>query len=326
MLDMLDPGRWGLPEDPKLLIALVGACASMLSLASIWMALTPRNPGVAKARTIAERRSALKRQVVQGNRRRSDRALGFMTAVVRRLNLIGTDYAVSLSGQLARAGLRQRRTLIAVLFCKLVAPPAGIVVAVILADFMGYPPTQPLHWAGLVLVGLALGYYAPDVYVRNLADRRAEQLRLGIPDALDLLVICAEAGLSLDQSMTRVSREMARSAPEVSDELALTAVELGFLPNRKDALENLRERTALPAIRALVNTLMQTEKFGTPLAGALRVLSSELREERLSKAEEKAARLPVMLTVPMILFIMPPLFVVLIGPGILRVMDGFSGL
>ena len=137
-------------------------------------------------------------------------------------------------------------------------------------------------------------------------------------------MICAEAGLSLDAAVTRVARELALSCPDLADELGLTAVELGFLPNRRQALMNLTKRTDLPPIRGVVNTLVQTERYGTPLAHSLRVLSAEFREERMMKAEEKAARLPAVLTVPMILFILPTLFIVLIGPAIIQVMAQFK--
>jgi len=138
-------------------------------------------------------------------------------------------------------------------------------------------------------------------------------------------VICAEGGLSLDGALNRVSREFRRFLPEMADELGLAAIELGFLPNRRQALMNLAKRTDLPSIRGVVNTLVQTERYGTPLAHSLRVLSAEFREERMLKAEEKAAKLPATLTVPMILFILPTLFIVLIGPAIIQVMATFHG-
>ena len=133
-------------------------------------------------------------------------------------------------------------------------------------------------------------------------------------------MICADAGLSLDAAMTRVAREIGADAPEIADELGLTAIELGFLPDRRDALAGLAKRVDTPSIRGLVNTLTQTEKYGTPLSQALRVLAGEFRNLRLMKAEEKAARLPATLTVPMIVFILPPLFVILIGPAIIQVL------
>jgi tight adherence protein C len=142
-----------------------------------------------------------------------------------------------------------------------------------------------------------------------------------MPDALDLMVICAEAGLSLDAALDRVSREMRPSCAELAEEVGLTGVELGFLPNRSQALQNLSDRVPIHGIVGLVNTLIQTEKYGTPLAQALRVLSAEMRNDRIMAAETKAAKLPATLTVPMILFILPPLFVVLLGPAILKVLE-----
>ena len=153
------------------------------------------------------------------------------------------------------------------------------------------------------------------------AAKRRQALRKGAPDGLDLLVICAEAGLSLDTALNRVAEEIALSAPELADELALTGVELNFLPERRMALDNLARRADLPAIRGVVNTLIQTEKYGTPLSQSLRVLSAEFRDQRMLRAEEKAARLPAILTVPMILFILPTLFIVLVGPAMIDVYD-----
>jgi tight adherence protein C len=140
------------------------------------------------------------------------------------------------------------------------------------------------------------------------------------------MVICTEAGLSLDATLTRVSREMMSSSPELADELSLTGLELGFLPERRVALDNLTQRTELQMIRSLVNTLIQAERYGTPLSQSLRVMSSESREERMLNAEAKAARLPAMMTVPMILFILPPLFIVLLGPAIVNTIDALSGM
>jgi len=138
------------------------------------------------------------------------------------------------------------------------------------------------------------------------------------------LVICAEAGQSLDAALTRVARESGASSPELADEIGLTSIELGFLPNRRQALLNLQRRADIPPIRAVINTLMQTERYGTPLAHSLRVLAAEFRDERMMKAEEKAARLPAIMTVPMICFILPALFIVLIGPAIIKVLETFS--
>jgi len=160
--------------------------------------------------------------------------------------------------------------------------------------------------------------------LRNAAAKRAKNIKLALPDGLDLMVICAEAGLSLDAALARVSRELGNGAPELAEELGMTAAELTFLPERRLAFDNLNARTNSDGIRAVVNTLQQTAKFGTPLAQSLRVLAAEMRQARMTRAEEKAARLPALLTVPMILFILPCLFIVLLGPAAIGIIDTFA--
>jgi len=150
-------------------------------------------------------------------------------------------------------------------------------------------------------------------------------MQKGLPDALDLMVICAEAGLSLDATLNRISHELEASWPELAEEFGITAAELTFLPDRRQAFDNLNARTNMASIRGVVNTLLQTAKFGTPLAHSLRVLAAEFRDARMIRAEEKAARLPALLTVPLILFILPTLFIVLLGPAALGIIDTFSG-
>jgi tight adherence protein C len=175
-----------------------------------------------------------------------------------------------------------------------------------------------------VAAGALIGSYkAPDYFVKNKIDKRSAAIRKGLPDALDLLVICAEAGLTVDAAFHRVAKELGRAYPELGDEFALTAIELGFLTDRRAAFENLAMRIDLEAVRGVVTTMIQTEKYGTPLASALRVLSAEFRNERMMRAEEKAARLPAIMTVPLILFILPVLFIVILGPAACSISDQF---
>ncbi len=174
--------------------------------------------------------------------------------------------------------------------------------------------------AGLLAAGA--GWGLPRLLPVNAAMRRRQRLEVALPDAVDLLVICAEAGLSLDVALARVGRELGQAAPDLAGEFALTAVELGFLARRADAFDALAGRAPLPMLRALCHLLVQTERYGTPLAQGLRVLAQEFRTNRMLHAEEKAARLPAIMTVPMIAFILPPLFVVLIGPAVIQVLGG----
>ena len=168
---------------------------------------------------------------------------------------------------------------------------------------------------------LILSYKAADIWLKNLINKRSDLIRKGLPDALDLLVICAEAGLTVDAAFNRVAKELGHAYPELGDEFQLTAIELGFLTDRKLAFENLAIRVDLEAVKGVVTTMIQTEKYGTPLASALRVLSAEFRNERMMRAEEKAARLPAIMTVPLILFILPVLFVVILGPAACSISD-----
>ena len=170
------------------------------------------------------------------------------------------------------------------------------------------------------------GHADPRLQVaRPVAQEQGRQavhaIRKGLPDALDLLVICAEAGLTVDAAFGRVARELGKAYPELGDEFALTSIELGFLTDRRSAFENLANRIDLDAVRGVVTTMIQTEKYGTPLASALRVLSAEFRNERMMRAEEKAARLPAIMTVPLILFILPVLFIVILGPAACSIND-----
>lgn len=188
----------------------------------------------------------------------------------------------------------------------------------LVADRSGETSSQVIWYLLLVL-----GFFIPDLVVKRQKKVRLQRLGRSLPDGLDLLVICAEAGLSLDAALKRVADEFITVVPELSEELLLTSVELNFLPDRRQALANLGNRVELPAFRGVVATLIQTEKYGTPLAQALRALASEFREHRLLTAEEKAARLPAILTVPMIVFILPALFIVLAAPAFIQVSAKF---
>jgi pilus assembly protein TadC len=190
---------------------------------------------------------------------------------------------------------------------------SGPAAARLIAATLLLPLLALLLGAPWPAVLLATG--APALHARNMALRRTAALQRGLPEALDLLVICADSGLPLDVALARSARELAPAQPAIAAELATTAVELGFLPRRADAFANLARRVPLPVVTALADTLTQTERFGTPLAAALSVMASESRSARLLAAEARAARLPALMTVPMILFVLPPLFVVLVGPA-----------
>ena len=309
------------------LIVAMAAMTACVSLAAVWMALLHRDPAVRRARALAAQREAL-RSGMLAVRRREDRlqAMTIMRQVVERLQLMRSAQAEKISLKLARAGWRSKDAVVRYLFARIALPFAfGGGALLLLYGFDAYNLESTVKLL-VSLVAVMVGAYAPDMLVKNAALKRQDKIRKGLPDALDLMVICAEAGLSLDATMRRVADELGKAAPELADEFGLTSLELGFLEDRQKALQNMVLRTDLVAMRVMINTLVQAEKYGTPLAHSLRILSADSRTERVLKAEEKAARLPAMLTVPMIIFILPPLFVVLLGPAALDIADAFKNL
>ncbi len=311
-------------EDLIVAMAAVSAC---VSLAAVWMALLHRDPAVRRARALAAQREAL-RSGMLAVRRREDRiqAMTIMRQVVERLQLMRSAQAEKISLKLARAGWRSKDAVVRYLFARIALPFAfGGGALLLLYGFDAYNLESTVKLL-VSLVAVMVGAYAPDMCVKNASLKRQDKIRKSLPDALDLMVICAEAGLSLDATMRRVADELGQAAPELADEFGLTSLELGFLEDRQKALQNMVLRTDLVAMRGMINTLVQAEKYGTPLAHSLRILSAESRTERVLKAEEKAARLPAMLTVPMIIFILPPLFVILLGPAALDIADAFKNL
>ncbi len=309
------------------LVAYVAGMSVLFGIVTLWFATIERQPSAGRLKALKQRRDDLYTSVVTPKRRGlAEQGLGFARRVTKRFQLLTGEQAAKASHKLMQAGFRSRDAVPLYMFAKLVLPAAfGLAMAFVL---YGVDPWGLDDQANLMIAcaSVLIGFYAPEIFVKNLADRRRVVLSRALPDALDLMVITSEAGLNLDSSLSRVAREIRLSCPELADELELTSIELGFLPERRQALENLEVRTGLPIVRALVSTLAQAEKYGTPLAQSLRVLANEMRDERLMKAEEKAARLPATLTVPMVLFILPSLFIVLIGPGILRVLDNISKL
>ena len=309
------------------LIIGMAAVSALMATVGAWYGLVDHNTGARRARELAASREQLRAGLAGVRKRTSSRqvSIGFMKQVVGRISVRRTQQADRLARTLAQAGFRNKDAIVAYQFAKIVLPIAlGLGAVVLFYGFGLYSLSGPVR--ALSCVGaLGLGYMLPDIYLKNTTDKRRHAMRKALPDALDLMVICAEAGLSLDATLKRVSEEFGEACAPLADELALAALELGFLPDRRQALRNLDLRTNIPGIRGMVNNLLQADKYGTPIAQALRVLSAEFREERMLKAEEKAARLPAMLTVPMIIFILPPLFVVLLGPAILRTIDALSG-
>jgi tight adherence protein C len=308
--------------------SVLSAIATFAVLVAIYAAATARDPMAKRVKALNERREQLKAGIVASTskRRRNITNRNEVADKVRSLlasfKMLQDEQVVAAQKKLMQAGIRSKDIAFVVIFARFVLPVVlggFAVVAVYYLDWLeGYGDFQKY---GAVVGSFGLAYKAPDLYLKNRIQKRSDAIRKGLPDALDLLVICAEAGLTVDASFGRVARELGKAYPELGDEFALTSIELGFLTDRRQAFENFANRIDLEAVRGVVATMIQTEKYGTPLASALRVLSAEFRNERMMRAEEKAARLPAIMTVPLILFILPVLFIVILGPAACSIND-----
>lgn len=310
-------------------VAAFVALSTFLVVLAVWRTLLLRNPMAARLKALERRRQGLREDMLNTRRRGAElkaEHVHLMRRVIDKLSLMRGGVTGAATAKLEQAGWRSRDALIAYLFLKLVLPVGAGGFALVMISALNIYDLEPLARMTASVGVVLLFAYAPDLFVRNATDKRRRKLTKAVPDALDLMVICTEAGLSLDATLARVARELGEAYPELGDELSLASIELGFLPERAKALDNLARRTNLASIRGLVSTLIQTEKYGTPLSNSLRVLATEFRNERMLRAEAKAAKLPATLTVPMVLFIMPALFVVLLGPAVIRTIDSIGGL
>lgn len=313
------------PIDAVTMVAVVGVIAMMVL---IWAATTVRDPMRGRVKALQAQRDELKTGLTGSRRRitaaKKNESVDQMRSVLSRLKVLQAEQTKAIAEKLMRAGWRSKDAIVAFQFARLVGPFVFGALAAFLIYGMGVMAAKSDSTKAMICIGAVLaGYFAPDMFVKNAASKRTDILRKGLPDALDLLVICSEAGLTIESAFNRVAKELGSSYPELGDEMALTAIELGFLQERRAAYDNLAKRVDLKAVRGVVTTLIQTEKYGTPLASALRVLSAEFRNERMMRAEEKAARLPAIMTVPLILFILPTLFIVLVGPASCKIADNF---
>ena len=311
------------------MLAIVAVFAMMFALYAV---MTVRDPMAGRVKALNERREQLKAGITttSGKRRaklnQKNETTDKMRSFLSSLKVLQESQLKTAQTMLVQAGYRSRNLPVTVIFARMLLPiviGGGVLIAVY--GFGWKEDWSPLKRFMLIAVSLIGSYKAPDIFLSNKVTKRTKEVQKGLPDALDLLVICAEAGLTVDAAFHRVARELGKAYPELGDEFALTAIELGFLSERRQAFENLAGRVKLDAVKGVVTTMIQTEKYGTPLASALRVLSAEFRNDRMMRAEEKAARLPAIMTVPLILFILPVLFVVILGPAACAISDNFIG-
>jgi tight adherence protein C len=243
-----------------------------------------------------------------------------MARIVKQLNLRKALETEATRERLKMAGLRGQAPVVAFLFFRAILPVATFSLAFFYLFFLNAFQLQPLLKLCLSIVGAYIGFYLPNIFVSNLIERRQKSIKRVFPDALDLLLICVQAGMSVESAMSKAASEIASRSVELAEEFSLTTAELSYLPERRQAYENLGKRTGLAVVRAVGTSLIQAEQYGTAISQALRVLAKETREMRMADAEKKAAALGPKLTVPMILFFLPVLFIVILGPAVIQIM------
>jgi tight adherence protein C len=308
---------------------LLSAVATFAVLIAIYAATTVKDPMARRVKALNERREQLKAGIVASTNKRkkltnkseaADKVRGILTS----FKMVQDDQLKKTQDRLMQAGIRTKDLAFFIIFARFALPVVLGITAVVMLYVLDFYPDWSWIRRYMTVAGVFVGSYkAPDLWLKNKVTKRSKAIQKGLPDALDLMVICAEAGLTVDAAFNRTAKELGKAYPELGDEWGLTAIELGFLNERRQAFENLAARVDLEAVRGVVTTMVQTEKYGTPLASALRVLSAEFRHTRMMRAEEKAARLPAIMTIPLILFILPTLFIVILGPAACSINDSF---
>jgi tight adherence protein C len=265
-------------------------------------------------------RAAQKQQLMGGEARLRDKVKpGTIPQLVNALNLKTVFEAESSRVKLRQAGFRSEKHLVTFLAARVIVPiVVGIITFVYVSTFFA-ERFAPNIRVVITIVSVIVGFYIPAIAVSNMVAKRKLSIKKAWSDALDLLLICIESGMALEPALMRVAKEIGSQSVPLAEEMSLTVAELSYLQDRRKALDNLSKRTGLETVRSVVTSLIQSERYGTPLGTALRVLAQENRNDRMSEAEKKAAALPPKLTVPMILFFLPVIFIVILAPSIIMV-------
>jgi len=311
-------------ENVVVILAALAAFAAIFTIAAPMFETDPMRSRAKMVTAEREKLKAAQRAALDARgdigKLRDKASVGIFEQVVRRLNLKTVFQAENSREALRRAGYRSERHLTMFLAMRVIMP---IIVAAIVFVYAStrfsasFTPTTRLL---ATMAALVVGTYMPNIFVKNVANKRQASIKNAWSDALDLLLICIESGMSLESAMGRVAREIGSQSVPLAEEMHLTTAELSYLPDRRKALENLAKRTGLETVRSVVTAMIQAERYGTPLGSALRVLAEENRKDRMMEAERKAAALPPKLTVPMILFFLPVTFVVVLSPSLLVLM------
>ena len=322
----IDIGYFARLLDREFLVTAFSAIAAFATIITLGLPYLKGDALGGRMKAVSERRDELRlkqREAYAASGRRNQlrsTPVGFMKRTLDDLKLEKLLESPGMKEKLARAGWRGQGPLVTFMFFRFLMPPVVFLAALVyvygIAN-LGWPSMMKL----LAAVGAALfGYYLPDIFISNKIARRQGSIMRAFPDALDLLLICVESGMSIEAAFNRVSSEVGTQSVELAEELGLTTAELSYLPDRRVAFENLATRCGHNGVKAVAAALIQSEKYGTPMGQSLRVTAQENREMRMQEAERKAASLPAKLTVPMIVFFLPCLFVVILGPAVIKIM------
>ena len=310
---------------PQIVVTLLAAVAAFATALTVLMPVLNRDRLDARMQVMATERDQMRaarladlaKKDGQGRLRIAPK--GFMQEVVDRLNLRSMFDSEEVRAKLKMAGLRGQAPLVAYMFFRLAMPIIVVVTALVYLFVLSNYPYPAIVKFGLAIGAGYIGYYMPNFFVQNLVQKRQTSIKDAFPDSLDMLLICVQSGMSVEAAFQKVAGEVGNQSLELAEELSLTTAELSYLQDRRQAFENLGRRTGIPGIKAVATALIQAERYGTPVGQALRVMARENRDMRMADAEKKAAALPPKLTVPMIVFFLPVLFVVILGPAIIQV-------
>lgn len=308
-----------------LITVLVGlaAFATILTIAAPYFEtdqLATRMKSVGQERDKLRAAQRVQLMTSSETRLREKPKASLVSQLVDQLNLRRVFDTEASREMLRQAGMRNERQLMTFLAARLIAPLVLAIVVFIYTSTVFADRVVPSMRVAATGIGLIFGYYLPTIFLKNMISRRQFSIKRAWSDALDLLLICVESGMAIEPALQRVAREIGSASVPLAEELALTVAELSYLQDRRKAFDNLGKRTGLMTVKSVVTTLIQSERYGTPLGTALRVMAQENRDMRMSEAEKKAAALPPKLTVPMILFFLPVIFVIILGPSVIMVM------
>jgi tight adherence protein C len=317
--------------DPEFVVMVLAAVAAFATVASFVLPLLTGDRLGARMKYVSSERERLRSERIaslaeeQRNAKLRREPKSFMKQVVEQLNLRKALETDATRERLKMAGFRGQAPVVAFLFFRATLPIAGFLIVFFYLFFVKSYDLAPIVRLGMSIGGAYLGFYFPNIFISNLIQRRQKSIKRIFPDALDLLLICVQAGMSVEAAMNKVAGEIGSRSIELAEEFSLTTAELSYLPERRQAFENLGKRTGLAGVRAVGTSLIQAERYGTAVGQALRVLSKESRDARMAEAEKKAAALPPKLTVPMIVFFLPVLFVVILGPAAIQFLATRAG-